>query len=236
MTGAGVGWTRTAALGAVIFDMDGVLIDTEPVWRRIETEVFASLGLEISDADCRDTMGVRIDEAVRLWYGRSPWAGPSPQEVTERIVAGVIDHVRERGTPTVGAIAAVTTVREAGLLCAVASSSPPQLIAAVLEKLGLAGAVDATRSAEQEARGKPAPDVYLSAASALGLAPGACLAVEDSVNGVISARAAGMPCVVIPDGLTADDPRLDAATLRLGSLVELDAARLETLRMATSRR
>lgn len=221
-----------AALGAVVFDMDGILIDTEPVWRRVETEVFARLGVELSDADCRETMGVRIDEAVQFWYRRDPWPGSPPAEVAHRIVAGVIDHVRAHGAPMEGALAAVATVRAAGLLCAVASSSPPQLIAAVLEKLGLLDAVDVTRSAAREARGKPAPDVYLSTARALGLPPEGCLAIEDSVNGLISARAAGMPCVVIPDALTADDPRLGQATLRLSSLNDLDALCLERVRAA----
>jgi mannitol-1-/sugar-/sorbitol-6-/2-deoxyglucose-6-phosphatase len=217
-------------LRAVIFDMDGVLIDTEPVWRQVETAVFASLGITLSDADCRETMGMRIDDVVRTWFARRPWSEVPVGDVTQRIVAGVIDHVREHGEPMEGAVVAVATVRAAGLRCAVASSSPRPLIEAVVAKLGIARWVDVTCSADQEALGKPAPDVYLRTASMLGVEPPECLAVEDSVAGVLSARAAGMPCVVIPDVVTASDPRLTAATVRIESLRELDGSLLDALR------
>ncbi len=219
-----------SGLRAVIFDMDGVLIDTEPVWRRGEIEVLGSVGVVLSDSECRETMGTRIGEAVRLWHTRRPWTGASVDEVSSRILGGVIDHVSRAGEPMEGALAAVATVRDAGLRCAVASSSPMPLITAVIDRLGIAAQVDAIRSAEDEVHGKPAPDVYLSTASQLGVEPSACLAIEDSVNGVLSARAAGMPVVVIPDQVTAADPRLHEATLRLSSLSELDAACLASLR------
>lgn len=227
---------RTAPHGeelrAVIFDMDGVLIDTEPVWRRIEMETFASLGVPLTEAECRETMGLRINESVRRWYTRRPWPDVSPEAVAARILAGVIDAVDEHGVAADGALAAIAAVRRAGLLCAVASSSPLPLIAAVVERLHIAGDVDVICSAEQDEHGKPAPDVYLRAASLLGVPAAGCLAVEDSIYGVLSARAAGMPCIVIPDEVTAADPRLDAASLRLDSLVELDDERLGSLRAA----
>lgn len=219
-------------LRAVIFDMDGVVIDTEPVWRRVEAEVFGSLGLHLSDADCRETMGLRVDDVVRLWHTRRPWAGVPVGTVVDRIVSGVIDDVRRSGVAAEGAIQAIAAVRHAGLLCALASSSPPSLISAVVEKLGIASEVDVICSASDEARGKPAPDVYLRTASLLGVPPAGCLAIEDSVNGVLSARAAAMACIVIPDRLSALDPRLDAATLLLDSLLELDDRRLESIRAA----
>ena len=216
-------------LRAVVFDMDGVLIDTEPVWRRVEIDVFGSLGLQLTEADCRETMGVRIDEVVALWYRRHPWPGPGPSEVVGAIVDGVIAHVHAEGVPVDGAPDAVRLVRSRGLGCAVASSSPRPLIEAVLDRLGLAADVDVVCSAEDEASGKPAPDVYCTAARLLDVPAAACLAVEDSAFGVLSARAAGMPCVVIPDSETAADPRLVAATLRLASIRQLDAACLEEI-------
>ena len=219
-------------LQAVIFDVDGVLIDTEPVWRRVETEVFGSLGLHLSEAQCRETMGVRIDEVVDLWYSRQPWVGPSRRAVADSIVAGVADEVRRSATAIDGALDAIAVVRRAGLACAVASSSPLALIEAVMAALRITGAVDAVCSAEREAHGKPAPDVYLRAASVLGVAPSSCLAVEDSINGVLSARAAGMRCVVVPDADTATDPRIELAALRLTSLRDFDDAALEGLRAA----
>jgi mannitol-1-/sugar-/sorbitol-6-/2-deoxyglucose-6-phosphatase len=216
-------------LRAVVFDMDGVLIDTEPVWRSVEIEVFDSLGLHLTEADCRQTMGMRVGEMVRLWQARQPWSGATVADVVERIVGGVSEHVRTRGVAMDGAVEAVRLVGSCGLRCAVASSSPRPLIDAVVARLGIADVVDAVCSAEDEVHGKPAPDVYLRAAGLLGVRPAACLAVEDSALGVLSARAAGMPCVAIPDAHTAQDPRLAAATLRLDSIRDLDRDRLECL-------
>jgi sugar-phosphatase len=99
----------------------------------------------------------------------------------------------------------------------------------VVARLGMEELIDAVCSAEDEVRGKPSPDVYLRAAELLGVPPASCLAVEDSVLGVLSARAAGMRCVAIPDPLTAQDPRLEAAFLRLHSIRELDGERLDSL-------
>ena len=230
MTSAGLAEPRAAGLRAVIFDMDGVLIDTEPVWRRVEIEVFGSLGLHVTEAECRETMGMRVREAVQLWHTRRPWVGSSVDEVTRRVVDGVIEHVRAEGEAMDGALSAVGTVRRAGLLCAVASSSPPELITAVVKRLRIADEVNVVCSAQDDVHGKPAPDIYLRTASLLGVAPASCLAIEDSANGVLSARAAGMPCIAIPDGVSASDPRLVAATLRLDSLRALDDARLEAVR------
>jgi mannitol-1-/sugar-/sorbitol-6-/2-deoxyglucose-6-phosphatase len=223
---------RHRGLRAVIFDMDGVLIDTEPVWRRVEIDVFGSLGVRLTEAECRETMGMRVAEVVQMWHQRRPWPDASVDEVTRRIVDGVIEHVRVHGSPMDGVQSAVNAVRRSGRLCAVASSSPSALISAVIAKLGIDTDVDAVCSAEQTAHGKPAPDIYLRTASLLGVPPASCLAVEDSVNGVLSARAAGMPCIVIPDEVTASDPRLAPATVRLQSLSELDGALLVALEHA----
>jgi beta-phosphoglucomutase-like phosphatase (HAD superfamily) len=232
LTGGGGAAPGGEELRAVIFDMDGVLIDTEPVWRRIEMETFASLGAPLTEAECRETTGLRINESVELWYTRRPRPDVPPDAVAARILAEVIDEVNEHGVAADGALAAIAVARRAGLSCAVASSSPVPLIAAVVERLGITAAVDVICSAEQDEHGKPAPDVYLRAASLLGVPPAGCLAIEDSIYGVMSARAAGMACIVIPDEVTAADPRLDVASLRLQSLVDLDEERLASIRAA----
>lgn len=232
MTAAGHRRRDRDQLHAVIFDMDGVLIDTEPVWRSVEREVFGSLGVALTEADCRETMGLRIDEVVQLWYERRPWTGASVGDVADRIVAGVVQHVSRCGVAAAGAREAIEVVRRAGLRWAVASSSPPSLISAVLEKLRLAADVDVICSAMEVSHGKPAPDVYLRSAGLLGAPAAGCLAIEDSVNGMLSALAAGMPCIVIPERGSAPDPRLGSATLRLDSLLDLDAERLESIRGA----
>lgn len=205
----------------IIFDVDGLLIDTEPVWRRAETEVFGELGIELTEADGAETMGVRIDEVVAHWRARRPWPGaggpPDDHEIAGRIVDLVIAHVRERGEPQPGVAAAFAAARAVGAV-ALASSSPPALIDAICDRLGLSVAVRC--SAVDEPWGKPAPDVYLTAARRLGVAPARCVALEDSPNGVRSALAAGMPCLAVPDPFVAADPAFARARL-LTSLEEV---------------
>lgn len=205
---------------AVIFDMDGLLIDTEPVWRRVEIEVFGSVGLHLTEEQCLETMGVPVPDVVRLWYSRHPWEGPTLDDVTRRITSGVVEYVRTHGEPMTGVLQAVRAVKDAGLRTAVASSSSEEMIAAVVCRLGIAGSIDAIASADNELAGKPDPAVFLTAARKLGVAPQACVAVEDSPNGVVAAKAAGMFCIVVPDPHLAVDPRMAQADRTIRSMEE----------------
>jgi len=210
--------------------MDGLLIDTEPVWRTAEKEVFAELGIELTEADVLDTTGVRLDELVAAFLPRRPppaGSGPpgpsppgsSPAEVADRITDLVADYVRREGEPMPGVPEAIALFGRLGLRLAIASSSPILLIDAVCARLNLD--IDVRCSALDEPHGKPAPDVYLAAARRLGLSPARCLAVEDSPAGVLAAKDAGMTCVAVPDPLLTGDPRYRRADLVLPSLTEL---------------
>jgi sugar-phosphatase len=215
---------------AVIFDMDGLLIDTEPIWRRAEIEIFGRLGLHLTEEQCLDTMGVRVAEVVRLWYGRYPWQGPSCEEVTKQIEDRVIDYVLTEGKAKAGVYEALQMVADAGLPIAIASSSSEDLIRAVVQRLVIGTYIDLICSAVAEPEGKPHPAVYLTAARLLGVPPETCLALEDSPNGVLSAKAAGMYCVAVPDRFLASDPRMLQADLRLNTLEELTSELLGTIR------
>ena len=213
---------------AVVLDMDGLLIDTEPVWRTAEKEVFAELGIELTEADVLDTTGVRIDELAAAFLPHRPPsadparpspARPSPTEVAARITDLVVDYVGRAGEPMPGVREAIALFERSGLRLAIASSSPERLIDAVCARLKLD--IDIRCSALDEPRGKPAPDVYLAAARRLRLTPARCLAVEDSPAGVLAAKAAGMTCVAVPDPLLTGDPRYRRADLVLPSLSEL---------------
>jgi mannitol-1-/sugar-/sorbitol-6-/2-deoxyglucose-6-phosphatase len=220
---------------AVVFDMDGVLVDSEPMWRAVEREVFAGVGIELTDEDLFPTMGVRIADVVDRWYRRHPWPGPSREQVSETIVDGVARAVRERGLLLDGARDAVDQVRSLGLRVALASSSPMPLILAVLSLGGLAARFDVVVSGEDEDLGKPDPAVFLSAARRLEVPPDRCLVVEDSINGVRAAKAAGMVCVAVP-AVGGDDHIAIEADLVLGSIGELDErvwARLGTVPVAS---
>jgi sugar-phosphatase len=206
---------------AVVFDMDGVLIDSEPLWRAVERVVFARLGIEVTDEDLQQTMGVRIGDVVELWHRRRPWEEPSREEIVRTIVEAVAAAIEREGALNEGAFEAVEYFRGLGLRMALASSSPMRLIQAVLSRAGLAQRFEVVLSAESEEHGKPHPDVYLSTARELGVAPGRCIAVEDSINGVRSAKEAGMVCVAVP-GTRSSDPTFGGADLVLGSLRQLD--------------
>lgn len=223
--------------------MDGLLIDTEPVWRAAQSAVFAGFGVALSESDLLDSTGQPIEELIPIWRQRSPTpdpAGPeqtdteqTDTELTDAEIAGeiidrVIAHVTAEGQPMPGVTVAIALFERCGLRLAIASSSPLRLIDAVCDRLGLTR-IEVRCSAMDEARGKPAPDVYLTAARRLGVAAASCLALEDSPAGIASARSAGMRCVAVPDPLLAADPRYREADLVLESLTSLDQAALRRL-------
>jgi len=214
---------RKAALAAVIFDMDGVLVDSEPFWQEAEIAAFDSVGVELTRADCTTTMGMRVDSVVAHWLAARPWNTDVFPAVAlvENILDRVVAIVSERGEPIAGALESVDCARRCVSGVALASSSPLRLINATLHRLGLDDAFDAVCSAELEARGKPHPDVYLSAARILQVEATECLAIEDSIAGMDSALAAGMRCVVVPDVSLLGDSRLRRADRVLRSLAEL---------------
>jgi len=214
---------------AVVFDMDGVLVDSEPLWRRAEVACFGRYGLALEESDCLQTMGLRIDEAVEYWIANRTWTPPSVDEVASAIVDEMERRIREEATPIAGVQAALDAANREGWRIALASSSPMRLITATLETFGLQPYFEACRSAEHESLGKPHPDVYLSTLRDLEIEPSHSIAIEDSANGVASAVAAGMRCVAIPEPENRKDPRFDVATWRMDSL-EAFARALPTLK------
>jgi sugar-phosphatase len=207
---------------AVIFDMDGVLIDSEPFWQESEIEVFGRAGLRLTREMCVQTMGLRVDEVVDYWHRRHGWEGFAAGELEEAIIGGVEQRILERGEAMEGVEHALDFFRGRGVKVALASSSAYRLIRAVTERFGLADKFDCVYSAEEEEYGKPHPGVYLTTARRLGVKPPACLAVEDSFNGVLAAKAARMKCVAVPEEGTRRDPRFAIADVVLGSLTEID--------------
>lgn len=220
---------KKKSVQAVIFDVDGVLIDSEPFWRESEIEVFARHGVRLSESDCLLTVGMRIQEVADYWFARRPWQGAAPDLVAGEILQGVIERVKTRGAPMPGLAEAIRLLRERGLRLALASSSARILINAVLDRLGLRSAFDAVCSAENEPLGKPHPGVYLSAAALLALPPEACIAVEDSINGVLSAKAAGMRCIAIPLPELRGDPRFTQADAIVDSLAGINSTLLQKM-------
>ncbi len=215
-------------LRAVIYDLDGLLIDSEPSWVRAEVEVLGSVGVPLTPERCLETTGLRIDEAVAYWSERHPWQGATRPEVVGRILDRVLRLIAEQAPLKPGVRESLEVVRKAGLRVALASSSPLVLIEGVLARFGLRGEFEVVVSAEGERFGKPHPGVYLTTAARLGLAPEACVALEDSVNGMLSACAAGMRCIAVPERWPVD-ARFAAADVVVPSLLDVTPALLRGL-------
>lgn len=214
---------------AVIFDMDGVLLDSEPFWREALIRVFAGMGQAVTEKMVTDTMGIRVDEVVAILYARQPWQGLSQAEVVDQVLVEVTRLIRERGRPLPGIPEALDFFRERGARIALATSSAQRVIDAVLDTLGLHGAFEVLCSAEHEAYGKPHPAIYLTTARQLGVAPIDCLAIEDSFNGLLAAKAAKMKAIAVPEAALQADPRFVIADLQLRHLSELRPAHWDQL-------
>ncbi|OOF12694.1 MULTISPECIES: hexitol phosphatase HxpB [unclassified Salinivibrio] len=205
-------------LSAAVFDMDGLLVDSEPFWQRAQIDVLSELGVSISLQDTRDTTGVRIDEIVKYYARTQPWQGPSNTEVRERIVARVVELVQQKKPMMPGVKEALAICRQAGLKIGLASSSPLSLIHPTLDALGLSDQFSIIESAGDLKHGKPHPEVYLNAAQALDVEPEQCIAFEDSFTGLLAAKAASMKTIVVPAAHEWNDPRFVIADHKLESL------------------
>jgi HAD superfamily hydrolase (TIGR01509 family) len=210
-------------IDAVVFDMDGVLIDSEHVWDEVRMALARERGGTWSDTAQRDMMGMSSPEWSRYMHERIGLA-EQPEEINRLVVERMLD--RYAGAPPLydGAVAAVERLAAEWPL-AIASSSNRELIDAVLASTPLGPLFELTVSSEEVARGKPSPDVYLEAARRLGVEPSRAAAIEDSQNGIRAAKAAGMRTLALPNPLYPPAPEaLAEADVVLGGLSELTAA------------
>jgi HAD superfamily hydrolase (TIGR01509 family) len=181
----------------IVFDLDGVLVDSEQVWDEVRQAVVAKRGGRWRAEATRAMQGMSTPEWSAYLVGSLGAAG-TPDDVGRAVIAAMADRYRAEVPLLPGAVRAVTALAVRWPL-AVASSSPPDLIRAVLAAAGIADRFGAVVSSEEVPRGKPAPDVYLAAAGKLGADPVGCVAIEDSTNGLRAAAAAGMTVVAVPN-------------------------------------
>lgn len=209
---------------AVIFDMDGLMIDSEPLWHEAEIEGFARHGIHITKADCLQGQGMRIDTIVSQWLAQKGENGISAEALTNEIVQNVIALVKQRGAALPGVCHALDFFRARGVTLALASSSYMSLIETTLERLGVGDYFTVIHSAQFEPYGKPHPGVFITTAQKLAVSPRTCLVLEDSINGIVAAKAAEMKCLTIPDSSLHGDKRLGIADVVLTSLEAIDEA------------
>jgi HAD superfamily hydrolase (TIGR01509 family) len=211
---------------AVVFDLDGVLLDSEQLWDAAREQLARERGGRWHDRAQRDMMGMSSREWSRYMHDTIGLAEP-PEEINCEVVQRLADLYRRRLPVIPGAREAVERLAARWPL-GVASSSNRELIDLVLELLGVQHLFRATVSSEEVARGKPAPDVYLEAARRLGAEPARAAAVEDSQNGILAAQAAGMRVIAIPNRhFPPDEQALAEADVVLDSLAGLTAEAVE---------
>ncbi len=198
-------------LQAIIFDMDGLLIDSEPIWREAEKEIFAEVGITLTDEMCFTTVGLRIDEVVNHWHSKFPWKNPSQEIIKEKVIDKVIELILQKGEILPGVIQTIEYFHSKNYPLAIASASSMRIIDAVIKKLKIKKYFTIIHSAEFEEFGKPHPAVFISTAKKLNVLPQNCLVFEDSLNGVIAAKAARMKVIAVPENIHYDDPRFTVA-------------------------
>ena len=193
---------------AVIFDMDGVLIDSEPLWKTAMEKVFSALGCELSKNDFQKTVGLRIDEVITYWNKDQNLGIQDVAVVETAIIDQMIDLVTESPVPLTGVIDTLKFITNKKVKIGLATSSPERLMMAVLDGLKIEEYFDVAHSAQFEDFGKPHPAVYLTTAQKLEVDSQKCLVIEDSLNGVISGMSAKMKVVCIPEKTHLKEPRL----------------------------
>lgn len=205
---------------AVIFDMDGVLIDSEPFWHKAEIEIFGKDGATLTEDMCVTQQGVKCLHVMQHWKELFPFLTRTAEEYAKLVEQSVFDQVTMFGKPMQGVVETLEMLGNAGVLRAVASASNYFQIYNVLDKLDIRECFDIIHSAQDEKFGKPAPDVFLHAAERLGVYPQDCIVVEDSGNGVLAGKRGGMTVVAVPEPKSFDNSAFDIADYKLHSLSE----------------
>jgi HAD superfamily hydrolase (TIGR01509 family) len=208
------------AVEAVVFDLDGVIVDSEQVWDEVREAYTRESGGTYTEQATRDMMGMSSLEWSR-YMAEALGVPASPEEINEAVVERMLGRYGAAPPLIPGAVDAVRRIAARWPL-AIASSSNPELIEVVLRVSGLDDVFEVAVSSQEVPRGKPAPDVYLEAARRLGAEPTRCVAVEDSHNGIRSAKAAGMRVIAVPNPhFPPDEEAMAAAEVVLGSISEL---------------
>jgi HAD superfamily hydrolase (TIGR01509 family) len=214
---------------AAIFDMDGLLIDSEPLWQQAGAETLQEFGVTLTDEQYNLTTGLRTPEWIDYWFTHFSINKDRAKEAAKIIEQAALDKIKALGEAMEGVQYIMEFFKTNGFHIGLASSSPMRLIEAVIEKLNIQSYLNAVTSAEHLPYGKPHPQVFLNCAELLKVPPTTCICFEDSFNGMIAAKAARMKCVVIPAPHVHHEGRWNAADRKLSSLLKFNKTILETL-------
>ncbi|MEV0290356.1 HAD family phosphatase [Kribbella sp. NPDC050820] len=212
-------------LQAVLWDMDGTLVDSEKVWAEVQIELLASLGAVWTVEDCMTLVGSDLRDAVKVWMARIPDGVITADELAERMFGAVVDALRREVEFRPGALELLRALRKAEVPCALVSASYRVMIDAVLTHLP-PEPFDVIVAGDEVVNGKPHPEPYLTAAAKLGVDPAQCVVIEDSNTGTEAGTAAGAYVLAVPQWVTIPEaPR----RLVLDSLEPITPETLRTL-------
>jgi HAD superfamily hydrolase (TIGR01509 family) len=213
----------------VIFDMDGLLVDSEPLWDEAANFVLADYGIKLSPEQYATTTGLRTKDFLKWWFTHFNVSEANIAETEEAITQKVIELVIKKGKAMPGVPYIMDFFTQRNFKIGLASSSPFSLINTVTHLLKIEKHIQAVCSAAELTYGKPHPQVYLNCAELLNALPRECICFEDSFNGMIAAMAARMKCVLVPEHKNAKDRRLGAADLKIASLQNFNSLLLAAL-------
>lgn len=208
-------------LQAVIFDMDGLIIDSEPFWKQAEFSVFSALGCEVTDKDQRLTARLTTQAVTEFWYDKSPWLHPPKHQAEQSVIDEVEIMLKNQCQAKPGFFEALGLCHDLDLKIGLASNAPLRLCHTVAQTLNCIDLFDCILSSENVQTQKPAPDIYLQAVKRLNVSPKFALALEDSISGAKAAKAAGLKVIGIPSNPDDHAAMLKLADATLNSLLEL---------------
>lgn len=203
---------------AVIFDIDGLLVDSEPLWQEAAAEAFATYNVSLTEEQYKTTTGLRTKEFLAWWFTYFSINNSELAAAEKNITRLVLEKIERKGKIMPGVHYIFDFFARKQFKIGLATSSPPALIELVMGMAGIRNYVSSACSAESLLLGKPHPQVYLNCAAELDVLPVQCICFEDSFNGMIAAKSARMKCVVVPHASQLKEERWGAADLKLSSL------------------
>lgn len=209
---------------AVIFDMDGVIVDSEEFWVKAEKEVFTSLGVDVTTEYSELTRSMTTLEVTKFWFNKYPWQDVAFNVVEQMVVSRVIEFIEKEDCKISGVKEVIEELRSRKFRIGLATNSPLRIIPAVLQKFEIAHLFDAVSSAEFEENGKPHPAIYLTTAAKLNIPPDNCIAIEDSYSGMLAARRAGMKVIAFTNGN--NDIDFDIADYKISNFADFNIDKL----------
>jgi HAD superfamily hydrolase (TIGR01509 family) len=206
---------------AVIFDMDGVIIDSEPLWRKAMVLSFTEIGIPFTENDCRITTGMRFNEVAKYWFNRFNVTNVSVLDFNNLVIDRMCTLIKNEGKLMPGVARLLENLKQQKILIAIGTSSSNLLMKTVITELKIESYFNTLCSAEFLQFGKPHPEVFINCAKNLNVNSSECLVIEDSINGLIAAKAAQMKVLVVPDAENWNNPKFVLADYKIKTLTQI---------------